>query len=94
MAILFAGTQGLLDDVEVNDLHAFEDGFYKYLDGQSDSVLSAIASKKALDDDVRGKLKTSILDYKAGFLADRKKAAGEAKLPVPKEVKDGAAATA
>src|ERR1700744_1928959 len=31
VAIIFAGTQGLLDDVEVRDLRAFEDGYYDYL---------------------------------------------------------------
>ena len=89
VAILFAGTQGLLDDVEVKDLRAFEDGFYTYLAGQSDSVLAAIASKKALDDTLREKLKAAILEYKTGFLADRKKGTDENKQPVPKEVKDG-----
>ncbi len=33
VAILFAGVNGLLDDVEVKDLRAFEDGFYPYLEG-------------------------------------------------------------
>ena len=78
-------------DVEVSDLRAFEDGFYKYLDGQSDSVLGAIASKKALDDDLRERLKAAILDYKAGFLDDRKKGTDEKKQSMPKEVKDGTA---
>ncbi len=35
VAILFAGTQGLLDDVEVSDLRAFEDGFYPYLESRA-----------------------------------------------------------
>src|SRR6201997_3373177 len=30
--ILFARTQGLIDDVEVSDLRAFEDGLYQYFD--------------------------------------------------------------
>ena len=94
VAILFAGTQGLLDDVEVSDLRAFEDGFYKYLGGQSDSVLSAIAGKKALDDDLRGRLKSAILDYKSSFLADRKKGSEDKKPVVPKEVRDGVTAKA
>ena len=94
VAILFAGTQGLLDDVEVSDLRAFEDGFYKYLGGQSDSVLGAIASKKALDDDLRSKLKAAILDYKSGFLAEHKKGSDDKKQAMPKEVRDGAAVKA
>ncbi len=32
VVILFAGTQGYLDDLEVTDIRAFEDGLYKYLD--------------------------------------------------------------
>ena len=91
VAILFAGTQGLLDDVEVKDLRAFEDGFYKYLDGQSDSVLKAIAEKKALDDDLRAKLKAAIEDYKGGFLAERRQNTDTKAAPVPREVRGGAA---
>ena len=76
VAILFAGTNGLLDDVEVSDLRAFEDGFYHYLDGGGNTVLSDIREKKALDDTLKGKLTAAIKDYKSGFLADHKKATG------------------
>jgi F-type H+-transporting ATPase subunit alpha len=69
VAILFAGTQGLLDDVEVKDLRAFEDGLYPYLD--STTVLKDIVTKKQLDDDIKGRLTQSIKDYKADFLAAR-----------------------
>ncbi len=36
VAIIFAGVNGLLDDVEVKDLRAFEDGFYPYLESRAD----------------------------------------------------------
>jgi F-type H+-transporting ATPase subunit alpha len=75
VAILFAGTQGLLDDVEVSDLRAFEDGFYPYMDSSASQVLADIENKKALDDDLRGRLKDAILAYKQDFLASRKEAA-------------------
>jgi F-type H+-transporting ATPase subunit alpha len=70
VAILFAGTQGLLDDVEVKDLRAFEDGLYPYLES-SGSVLKDIVTKKQLDDDIKGRLTQAIKDYKADFLATR-----------------------
>ena len=54
MAILFAGVNGLLDDVEVKDLRAFEDGFYPYLESAQPAILTDIATKKALDDDMQG----------------------------------------
>src|ERR1700756_4322555 len=56
VAILFAGVNGLLDDVEVKDLRAFEDGFYPYLESGHASILNDIATKKALDDDIRKRL--------------------------------------
>ncbi|HEX7158608.1 MAG TPA: F0F1 ATP synthase subunit alpha [Edaphobacter sp.] len=70
VAIIFAGTQGLLDDVAVKDLRAFEDGLYPYLESTG-SVLKDIVAKKQLDDDIKSRLTQSIKDYKADFLAQR-----------------------
>ncbi len=75
VAILFAGTQGLLDDLAVPDIKAFEAGYYPFLDTAHPDILSDIATKKALDDDLRGRLKAAILEYKADFVAEHKKAA-------------------
>ena len=77
VAILFAGTNGLLDDVEVGDLRAFEDGFYEYLDGpEGNSVLADIREKKALDDALKGRLTDTVKAYKSDFLAGHHKAEG------------------
>ena len=75
VAILFAGTQGLLDDVEVGDIKAFEAGYYPFLDSAHPDILTDIATKKALDDDLRKRLKDAINEYKADFLREHKKAA-------------------
>src|ERR1700753_126585 len=75
VVILFAGTQGLLDDLEVGDIQAFERGYYPYLDSAHPEILSDIATKKALDDDLRARLKDAINQYKQDFLATHKKAA-------------------
>jgi F-type H+-transporting ATPase subunit alpha len=72
VAIIFAGVNGLLDDVAVSDLRAFEDGLYPYLESSGSNVLSDIATKKAIDDDIKGRLTSSINDYKSTFLAQRK----------------------
>ncbi len=73
VAILFAGTQGLLDDVEVNDIKAFEAGYYPFLDSAHPEILSDITTKKALDDDLRKRLKDAINEYKTDFLSNHKK---------------------
>jgi F-type H+-transporting ATPase subunit alpha len=69
VAILFAGTQGLLDDVEVKDLRAFEEGYYPFLDSAHPDILSDITTKKALDDDIRKRLTDAINEYKQDFKA-------------------------
>ncbi len=76
VAIIFAGTNGLLDDVEVKDIRAFEDGFYSYLAASVSQVMADIEAKKALDDDIKSRLKDAINAYKQDFLANRKEAAG------------------
>jgi F-type H+-transporting ATPase subunit alpha len=75
VAIIFAGTNGLLDDVEVKDIRAFEDGFYDYMDSSAAQVLADITSKRALDDDIKKRLTDAINSYKQDFLATRKEAA-------------------
>ncbi len=74
VAVLFAGTQGLLDDVEVGDIQAWERGYYPFLDSAHPDILTDIATKKALDDDLRKRLKDAIEEYKKDFLAEHKKA--------------------
>ncbi|MHB1020864.1 MAG: F0F1 ATP synthase subunit alpha [Acidobacteriaceae bacterium] len=71
VAILYAGTNGFLDDLEVSDIRAFEDGLYKYFDSTNPEVLEAIATKKALDDDIKRRLNAAIKEYKQDFLVNQ-----------------------
>jgi F-type H+-transporting ATPase subunit alpha len=75
VAIIYAGTQGLLDNVEVKDIRAFEDGFYPYLQSAQSQLMSDIESKRALDDDIKKRLTGAINDYKQDFLSNLKEAA-------------------
>ncbi len=74
VAILFAGVNGLLDDVDVADLRGFEDGFYPYLESAAPAILTDIATRKALDDDIKKRLTDAVNDFKASFLANLKDA--------------------
>jgi len=77
--ILFAGTQGYLDNVKVEYIRAFEDGLYKYLDSGQTALLNDIATKKALDDDLRKRIGAALDEYKANFLAEHQDAKVAAK---------------
>src|SRR5271166_3446225 len=50
VAIIFAGTTGLLDDLPVEDCRAFETELYKFLEGSHPAILDTIRTKKTLDD--------------------------------------------
>ena len=69
--IIFAGTQGHLDDLEVTDLADFETGLYRFVETSKASVFQEILEKKVLDDDLRGKMNAAIAEFKERFLAER-----------------------
>jgi F-type H+-transporting ATPase subunit alpha len=70
VVILFAGTQGYLDDLQIKDIRAFEIGLYKYLDNAQSALLDDLTAKKALDDDLRAKLHAALKEYSANFKAE------------------------
>ncbi len=71
IAIIFAGTQGHLDDMPVDQIREFETFLFGFLDRKHAQVLADIASKKELTDDLRTALGAAIDAAKAEFLASR-----------------------
>jgi F-type H+-transporting ATPase subunit alpha len=69
VAIIYAVTNGYLDDVEVGHIRQWERDFMSYLDAQHRAVLDGIRTKKTLDDDLTGKLKAAITSFKSMFVA-------------------------
>jgi F-type H+-transporting ATPase subunit alpha len=63
--IIYAVTNGLLDDVDVKELRAWEKGFHEFMKAQHPDVGDEIRTKKALSDDLQGRLKKAIDQYKA-----------------------------
>ena len=67
--VLFAGTGGYLDDLPVESLGKFEVEFLRYMkDGKAD-LIKDLAEKKAIDEDLKGKLAAAVEDFKKGFVA-------------------------
>ncbi len=70
IAIIFAGTKGHLDDLELSQIAEFETGLYDYLDRQGDDgALALIRARRVLDDDVANALQEAIGAYKQQFEA-------------------------
>jgi F-type H+-transporting ATPase subunit alpha len=74
IAIIFAGTNGYLDDLKIDQIRAFEDGLYKYLDSSQSALLQDIVTKKTLDDDLKNRLKAALKEYKDTFVAEHQDA--------------------
>ncbi|HSZ17637.1 MAG TPA: F0F1 ATP synthase subunit alpha [Terracidiphilus sp.] len=72
--VLFAGTQGYLDDLKLSDIRAFEDGLYKYFASAQTAFLDELTKKKSFDDDLRNKLHAALKEYKAGFVPEKQEA--------------------
>ena len=71
IAIIFAGTQGHLDDMPVDQIRSFEEFLFQFLERKNAQVLSDIANKKELTDDLRTALGSAIDAAKAEFLIAR-----------------------
>src|SRR5437867_3267461 len=76
--IIFAGTNGHLDDLAVEDCGPFEQRLYDFLDASYPALGKKIAEKKQLDDALRGEVRKVLDEFKAKFLAERKTAAVKA----------------
>jgi F-type H+-transporting ATPase subunit alpha len=71
IAIIFAGTRGLLDDLAVEDCRAFEAELYKFLDNSRPGILNTIREKKAFDKPLEAELTAVINELKDRFRKDR-----------------------
>lgn len=65
--IIYAGNNGFLDDVAVEDVQRFEKGFLAYMRAQRTDVLSEIKSKGKIDDELEAKMKQAIEAFKETF---------------------------
>ena len=75
VAMIFAGTNGLLDDLEVADCRPFEQYLYRFLDTSHPTLLQKIRDRKTIDDEVKVQLQKVIKEAKERFKNERGRAA-------------------
>jgi F-type H+-transporting ATPase subunit alpha len=69
VVVLFAGTQGYLDDIPVESVKKFEEEYLRYIKDQKADVLKELGEKKTIDDDLKTKISQAIENFKQGFQA-------------------------
>ena len=67
VAILYALTNGYLDDVTVEDVQKWEADFHQYMKDMKSDVLELIKEKKELTEEVEKALKKAIGEFKEGY---------------------------
>ena len=71
--IIFAGTQGFLDDLPVDECRKFEEELYRFIDNAHRDIRDQIRDQKVLDDPLRVRLRDAIKEFKARFVAEQPK---------------------
>jgi F-type H+/Na+-transporting ATPase subunit alpha len=73
--IVYAATKGFLDSVAIEDVRRYEEELYRFLETRHAAVLSGIAEKKIIDDELKGAIEAALKDFGQQFAAVRGAAA-------------------
>jgi len=69
VALIYAGTNGYLDSVELGDVRSFETDLYKFIESRHPQVFKDIVAKKQLDDQTKGALDAAVKTFASEFAA-------------------------
>ena len=72
--IIYAGTNGYIDQVPVGDVGAYESDLYQFFELRYSSFLATVAEKKQIDDELKGQLNAALKEFGQQFAAARKAA--------------------
>jgi len=67
--VIFAGTQGFMDDLPIEAIKPFEEGLMRYIRAEKQDIKKEIIEKKALDDELKAKISEAITTFKKTFSA-------------------------
>jgi F0F1-type ATP synthase alpha subunit len=90
--VIFAGTNGYLDKLEVSDVRRYEKELLAFLDTNYNPTLRKLAEKKAIDDTLRAEMLEALDSFKERFTPTTDAAAAAA--PAAETKKSGDAAPA
>jgi F-type H+-transporting ATPase subunit alpha len=66
---IFTATNGLMDDVSVENIRRFEAELIAFMKDKKADVRKEIAEKKTIDDELKAKLVAAVGEFKKGFIA-------------------------
>jgi F-type H+-transporting ATPase subunit alpha len=75
--IIFAGTNGYLDDLQVDQVRDFEAELYKYVETSNPALLRSVMEKKILDDNLKAEMMKVVKECKETFAAEQQAVAAK-----------------
>ncbi len=72
--IIYAGTNGMLDDLDVDQIRLFETELYKFIETSQAGLLQEIREKKSFDDQLKPKVNAVLKEFKERFVSQHKEA--------------------
>ena len=73
--VIFAGTQGFLDEVAERDVAAYEPELYRFMDTRHAEVMARLTAEKKMDDSLRADIEAAVREFTEQFVAARRDAA-------------------
>ena len=67
IVIIYAGTRGFIDGIELGRLSAYEKGLYDFIEKKYPAIYETLRTKKQLDDDTEKTLKKALDDFGTAF---------------------------
>jgi len=67
--LIFAGTQGHLDELPLEAIKPFEDGFLRYIRAEKQDLKKELMEKKTIDDALKAKITEAVTAFKSTFKA-------------------------
>lgn len=63
--IIWTVSNGLADDIEVEDLKRFEEELFKFADSSHPGIMETLRTKKSIDDDLKAAMQQAVEDFKS-----------------------------
>ena len=67
--LLFAGTQGYLDDIEIKDISRFEQQYLEFMRTSRAKLVQELKDKKDIPEGLEKKIRKAVEDFKESFSA-------------------------
>ncbi|MBW2474834.1 MAG: F0F1 ATP synthase subunit alpha, partial [Deltaproteobacteria bacterium] len=66
---IFAANNGYVDEYETSEIQRYEKEMISFMENSYADVLATLAEKKAIDDELEGKIKAALDEFKGQFVA-------------------------